>query len=221
MRWVLYEQGLYIAPLVAPLPAISLLEVSSGFVCRFCPVLKFTAVAAFAGTRSSMIKHIQRYHRGLDHGNFTTCYVQHLYNDQRHKVYFAVDRPYSGPTIESTITNEGEALFENFAREHPDYEDGYDPDAAISDSRVVSTFYNYINWFQLVIDVTGEDTNENRIILYNWVNARIPEYSTEVALMDNDLKQLVRKHFNNMQQLMSSSKSSFYHFRILVMQYDR
>ncbi|KAF1797717.1 hypothetical protein FB192DRAFT_1440350 [Mucor lusitanicus] len=214
------EHHLYIAPLRDPLPVISLLEVSPGFVCGYCPLRYVSAVAAFAGTRSTMLKHMRLTHRGLNHDNYTTCHVQHLYNDQGHKVYFGVERLYSGPTIESTITSEGDALFDEFLSENPGYDEGFNPDASIGDSRVFSRFYDYMHWFDLVNDVAGEDTNENRILLHNWVNARTPQFRDDIARMDADLKMLVRQYFNYMQRLMSSSSSSFYHFRIAVMQND-
>ncbi|KAF1805989.1 hypothetical protein FB192DRAFT_1444744 [Mucor lusitanicus] len=95
-----------------------------------------------------------------------------------------------------------------------------DPDASIGDSRVFSRFYDHMHWFDLVTDVAGEDTNENRILLHNWVNAKTPQFRDDIARMDADLKMLVRQYFNYMQRLMSSSSSSFYHFRVAVMQND-
>ena len=218
---VLYnEHGLYIAPLANPLPVISLLPVLPGFMCSFCPVENVTAVAAFSGAVSTMIKHMQQHHPGLNHSQYTTCHVQHLYNDQGHKVYFRVQQPYSGPTIPSTITSEGDALFEEFLIGNPEFDEGFDPDATIGDSRVFSRFYEYVNWFDLVVDVTGADTNENRLLLNDWVNARTPKFDDEVALFDHNLKMLVRQYFNYIQRALSSSSGSFYHFRIAVMHHD-
>ncbi|KAK4508970.1 1-acylglycerol-3-phosphate O-acyltransferase [Mucor velutinosus] len=122
---VLYnEHGLYVAPLKNPLPAISLLDVLPGFMCGFCPVEDVTAVAAFTGAVSTVAKHMQQNHRGLNHNQYTTCHVQHLYKEQGHKVYFRVEQQYSCPTIPSTITSEGDALFENFLCENPEFDEG-------------------------------------------------------------------------------------------------
>ncbi|KAK4521081.1 Vacuolar protein sorting-associated protein ist1 [Mucor velutinosus] len=146
-------------------------------MCGFCPVEDVTAVAAFTGAVSTMAKHMQQNHRGLNHNQYTTCHVQ---------------QQYSGQTIPSTITSEGDALFETFLCENPEFDEGFNPDATIGDSRVFSRFYEYVNWFDLVVDVAGADTNENRLLLHDWVNARAPRLNDEVVRFDLDLKSLLQ-----------------------------
>lgn len=214
------EHGLYTAPLRAPLPVIRLLPVTSGFVCGYCPVQDYTSTSKFTSTKRSMENHIYRIHPGQESNNYASCFVQYLYNDQAHKVYFAVERAYSGPRIESTITLEGERLFEQFMQQNEDYHQTFNPNDTVEDSRLYSRFFAQVNWFGLVSQIAGENSSQARISLYKWVNNIVEDPTPEIMEFNLRLKLLVRHYFDFMQEKLCDSSTSMYLYRLEVKHTD-
>ncbi|KAL9543081.1 hypothetical protein MBANPS3_008293 [Mucor bainieri] len=142
------------------MPMISVLDVKEGYMCGYCPVGGVTATAKFTGTRSTMHNHMSSDHRGMASNNYSPYFVQHLFGEQVHKVYFKVKKYYEGETMETTFTEAALVDLEKFKSMNPSYSNAYNPNDDVRDSRVFSRFYLSVNWYGLVPIIAGEDTQE-------------------------------------------------------------
>lgn len=174
-----------------------------------------SATAYFTSKGTTMKKHMYIHYRGHQSGNYISCIVQRLFDNQTLMVYFRVMQEYVGPTIEATITEEGEHLFQRFLDSHQDFSIQYTPQVEIDDSRIHSRFYKSVNWFGLVEAIARQDTTDNHILLSNLVN-NITNNPTEGSIaFDGKLKSFIRQYFYCIQNLLEDSEKDIYFYRII------
>jgi hypothetical protein len=151
-------------------------------------------------------------HQG-DCNEYDSNYVQHLYKKQQLKVYFGVEDCYTGPTIESAITEEGDRKFKELLRSNSRGNTEYFTNPArststtgLSDARDVPRLYKELQWLTYVEALTGEDNLDNRIIMYNWLN----ESHNDDHPYYNFVKNGIFRYFKAIQELLRSNRNDYF-----------
>lgn len=215
------DMGMYMHPSRTLLPVVSALESYKGYMCNLCPSENVTTCAYYSQSVATMIKHIGRVHPGVPSRSYSSCMVQCLFKHQQDKVYFGVVPPESEvETTSSVISDEVKARLSSLlersktgiAFTHPlkcvQFMEQTD------DPRLFSRFYKETNWYSFVPEFVEEDSIQNRIRLYQWVN---------LPTLHSSLKYLVEPvdmYFKNIQDLLNT-KNYFYFWRRKVMAMNR
>ncbi|KAI7865387.1 uncharacterized protein EV154DRAFT_161952, partial [Mucor mucedo] len=124
---------------------------------------------------------------------------------------------YQGPTVVSTITEEGERLLSKFLEDSSvavHFRNDVCIENGADDNRIVPRFYQEVNWFSLVEKVTGEDNRENRVELYDWVHVK----GNNDEVIYDKIIDWTRSYFANIQTILADSTQDHYYYRTRVME---
>lgn len=207
-----HDMGPYFSPGSDLLPVIYHLEVTNGFKCNYCP-LDGQDKAYYCGKESTMKRHIQVSHRDRPHSAFVGYHVQSIYNHMKLKFYFGVKKVFLGPSVTSTITDQGEVLMKRYCSKNSENE----LFNVVTAARIIPRFYKESNWLGLVVTIAGEDTVLRRIELHHWVNYK----NDNGNILHGNLDRWVVKYFGRIQDILLDSTRNDYHWRRQVMHLSR
>lgn len=211
--------NLYMFPLQHPLPEIKALPIEKGYMCPHCPVPEFTATAYFSTDENTLKRHMRSVHGSVS--AYVSCYVQTLFKKQSLKRYFRVIREYSGERVESTVNAEGRHVMSTFFSNRGDqrlgsyFKSNYESNnQAVGDARMVPRFYQEVRWYTLIEKVAGEDSHENRMILFNWVTIKTNHSDRYYSFLISSIKHYFCGIIMN---ILNDESRDLYHWRKRVM----
>ncbi|KAI7895551.1 uncharacterized protein EV154DRAFT_599149 [Mucor mucedo] len=82
------------------------------------------------------------------------------------------------------------------------------------DNRIFSRFYQEVNWFSLVEKLTGENSRENRVKLYDWVHVK----GNNDEVIYDKIFDWTRLYFAKIQTILADPTQDYDFYRLKVME---
>lgn len=81
------------------------------------------------------------------------------------------------------------------------------------DQRIVPKFYKEAKWFSLMQKVSGEDSDESRLKLHDWISLPLSNTQNKYYLK---IRKWVHDYFKNIMNILRNEDRDDYHWRVEV-----